>query len=198
MSFRTALSAPLRPLGRAGAGLIDRVVCVLGAVSFSQAPEFFQQYLQRLGGHLDEARRVLAGFEDVARRSGMSFQQYIDLLRSQSERAVADTGATMAALQERVDSLAAAELALREASAWERPLAFFRHVDWDIARGAWAVFKPAVPVTLEGALYAGAGLVAALIVYHGAVAAPCRTWAARRSARVAAPAAGPGAKEGGA
>ena len=27
--------------------LIDRALCVAGAVLFSQAPEFFQQYLQR-------------------------------------------------------------------------------------------------------------------------------------------------------
>ena len=28
--------------------LIDRILCVLGAVLFSQGPEFMQQYLQRL------------------------------------------------------------------------------------------------------------------------------------------------------
>ena len=41
-------SRPLRPLMRAGSKLIDRVLCVAGAVLFSQLPEFFQQYLQRL------------------------------------------------------------------------------------------------------------------------------------------------------
>jgi nucleoside diphosphate kinase len=52
-----------------GETLLDRVLCVAGAITLSQAPEFFQQYLQRLGGHLDEARRVLASFEAVARES---------------------------------------------------------------------------------------------------------------------------------
>ena len=34
------------------------LAAILGAALFSQLPEFFQQYLQRLGGHLDEARRL--------------------------------------------------------------------------------------------------------------------------------------------
>ena len=36
---------------------LDRVFSILGAAAFSQVPEFIQQYLQRLGGHLDEAKR---------------------------------------------------------------------------------------------------------------------------------------------
>jgi hypothetical protein len=182
---RALWAAPLRPLGRAGENLLDRVLCVLGAAGLSQAPEFFQQYLQRLGGHLDEARRQLAGFEEVARKSGLTFRQYIDLLRSQPAEAVADTGARIAGIQGRVESLAAAEAALREAGLWERPFVFLRHADWDIAARTWEVFKPAMPVTFEGLVYAAVGMVLALIVYQGCVATPCRAlvgrWKAMRS-----------------
>jgi hypothetical protein len=48
----TSWLAPLKPVGRMGETLLDRVLCVAGAITLSQAPEFFQQYLQRLGGHL--------------------------------------------------------------------------------------------------------------------------------------------------
>ena len=171
---RPLWTAPLRPLGRAGERLLDRVLCVLGAAGLSQAPEFFQQYLQRLGGHLDEARRQLAGFEEVARKSGLSFQQYIDLLRSQPADAVANTGARIAEIQTRVESLSAAEAALRGANLWERPFVFLRHADWDIAGRTWEVFKPAMPVTAEGFVYAAAGMVLALVLYQGCVATPCR------------------------
>ena len=187
LSTRPFWTAPLRPLGRAGGNLLDRVLCVLGAAGLSQAPEFFQQYLQRLGGHLDEARRQLAGFEEVARKSGLSFRQYIDLLRSQPAAAVADTGARIAEIQGRVDALAAAETALREASLWERPFVFLRHVDWEIAGRTWEVFKPALPVTSEGLVYAAAGMVLALVVYQGCVVAPCRAFVRRRAEKRAAP-----------
>jgi len=41
--------------------------CVFAAV-FCQAPEYFQQYYQRLGGHVDEARRLERQLPQVAER----------------------------------------------------------------------------------------------------------------------------------
>lgn len=165
---------PLRPVGRFGETLLDRVLCVLGAVGLSQAPEFFQQYLQRLGGHLDEARRHLASYEAVAKQSGITLQQLIDTTKAQAAEPVAKLGTVIADSQARVDSLAAAEAALREASLWERPFVFLRHVDADIAARTWEVFKPAVPVTAEGFVYAAVGMLLALSVYQLAIAWPAR------------------------
>ena len=65
----------LKPLLTTGEKLIDRILCVAGAVLFSQAPEYMQQYLQRLGGHLAEARRQLAQFEEIARQAGRTLQE---------------------------------------------------------------------------------------------------------------------------
>ena len=45
--------------------------------AFSQLPEFMQQYLQRLEGHLDEARLALERFKDAAAQSGMSLDQLV-------------------------------------------------------------------------------------------------------------------------
>lgn len=42
--------------------------CCLFAAVFCQAPEYFQQYLQRLGGHVDEARRLERQLPSVAER----------------------------------------------------------------------------------------------------------------------------------
>ncbi len=170
---------PLRPLGRIGESLLDRVLCVLGAVGLSQAPEFFQQYLQRLGGHLDEARRQLASFENVARQSGITLQQLIDTTRAQPVEPVARLGNVIAETQSRVEALAAAEAALRNASVWDRPFVFVAHVDASIAARTWEVFKPAVPVTLEGLVYAGVGMVMALGLYQLTCAWPARVLIAR-------------------
>jgi Protein of unknown function (DUF2937) len=178
--------APLKPVGRMGETLLDRVLCVAGAITLSQAPEFFQQYLQRLGGHLDEARRVLARFEAVARESGLTLAQLIETTRSEASAPVAKLGGVMAEAQVRVQALAQAESALREADMWSRPWVFLRHMDAEIARGTWAIFKPAVPVTAEGFCYAATGMLLALGLYHLGVVWPCKTWSARRAARKAA------------
>ncbi len=174
MKPSSAWTAPLRPLGRAGENLLDRALCVLGAVGLSQAPEFFQQYQQRLGGHLDEARRALARYEEVAREGGLTLAQLIETTRAQTAAPVARLGDVMAETLDRVRDLEAAEAALRDASAWERPLVFLRHVDPEIAARAWEIFKPAVPVTLEGLAYAGAGMVLALLLYQVLVVLPGR------------------------
>ena len=166
--------APLRPVGRFGETLLDRVLCVAGAVGLSQAPEFFQQYLQRLGGHLDEARQHLARYEAVAKESGITLQQLIDTTRAQAAEPVAKLGGVIAETQTRVTELTAAETALREASLWERPFVFFSHMDAGIAARTWEVFKPAVPVTAEGFVYAGVGMLVALGLYQLLVAWPAR------------------------
>ena len=170
--------APLRPIGRFGETLLDRVLCVAGAVGLSQAPEFYQQYLQRLGGHLDEAMRQLAKFEAVARESGVTLAELITKTRAASEP-VGKLGDVMAESVERVTQLRAAEEALRGATLWERPWVFIQKMDTEIAAATWEVFKPAVPVTAEGFVYAGCGMVLALVLYQAAVAWPLRVAAAK-------------------
>ncbi|MEN9840402.1 MAG: hypothetical protein RL376_202 [Verrucomicrobiota bacterium] len=157
-----------------GQQLLDRILCVVGAVSLSQAPEFFQQYLQRLGGHLGEARLVLARYEAVARESGLTLAQLVAETRAQVSVPVAKLGTLIVEAQARVEALTSAEHALREASLWTRPFVFIFQHDAEIVRGTWAAFKPAMPVTVEGAVYAGVGMVLALLAYQFGVVWPCR------------------------
>ncbi|MFI5337717.1 MAG: DUF2937 family protein, partial [Opitutales bacterium] len=146
--------------------LIDRALCVAGAVLFSQAPEFFQQYLQRLGGHLDEARRQLAQFRQSAADAGLSLDQLIARTAASTDQAVAPLAHAMREAVARADTLQAAHDSLRDASVWSRPFVFLGHLDPGIARATWAVFRPAVPTTLEGLAYALAGMLVFLALYH--------------------------------
>jgi hypothetical protein len=157
----------LKPFFSMGESLLDRILCVAGAVLFAQAPEFMQQYLQRLGGHLAEARRQLAEFEQIARHAGRTLHELIAQYAANADASVVALGRVLENTETRVAALAAAETALREASVWERPFVFLRHVDWEIARATGSVFKPAVPTTMEGLLYALAGMVVLLGLYHG-------------------------------
>lgn len=139
---------------------------------FCQLPEFIQQYLQRLGGRLDEARRQVAEFEAVARSSNLTLFQFIDRASRNDDFAVAKLGGVMRGSVERVNELSAAEDALRAASLWEKPFVFFRHLDPSIASATLDVYRPAVPTTMEGAVYALAGMITFLAVYHGAIRYP--------------------------
>lgn len=175
-----------------GEAIIDRVLCVVGAVLFSQAPEFMQQYVQRLGGHLDEARHLLAQYEKIARDAGLPLNAFIERTASSSDAVVAKHAGVMEGAITRAHDLAAAQAAIQDASLFTRPFAFLRHVDWEIAARTWSIFKPAVPTTAEGLVYAAIGIGVILGLYYGCVHFPVtRLWRRRRARKAAAqPAAG--------
>lgn len=155
-------------------GFVDRAVCVLGAVFAAQAPEFFQQYLQRLGGHLAEARRHLAAFEQAAQAAGKSWTQFVADTLANPDAGLAKLGGTMRDTAERVADLTAAHAALLEASVWSRPWAFFTHLDGGIARATAAIYRPAVPTTAEGAVYAVIGMSLAFGLWSLLIRHPLR------------------------
>jgi hypothetical protein len=155
-------------------GFADRLVCVLGGVVFAQAPEFFQQYLQRLGGHLDESRRQLAAFEQAALASGKPWAQFIADTLGNPDAGLAKLGATMRDTASRVDELATAQAALLHASVWGRPWSFLAHLDAGIAHATAAIFRPAVPTTVEGAIYAAIGVAVAFGLWHFLIRLPLR------------------------
>ena len=166
-----------------GEKLLDRALCVAGAVIFSQAPEFMQQYLQRLGGHLDEARRQLQQFKAVAAQSGLSLEKFIAQTNANADVAVAKLGGVMSAAGERVAELEVAQQAMLQASPLSRPFVFLHHVDAEIANATWSIYQPAVPTTVEGLLYALLGMAVFLLVYHALIKVPCSRIMARRRAR---------------
>lgn len=175
-----------RALVGASDGVIDRVLCVLGAVAFSQIPEFMQQYLQRLGGHLDEAKRQLAQFRHVAEQSGLSLDRLIAQTAANQDAAVAKLGGVMNDTVARVEALQVSHDAIARASVWERPFVFLRYVDAEIARGTADIFKPAVPTTVEGLIYAAIGMGVLLAIYHLGVRYPIVRVARLRRVRHAA------------
>jgi hypothetical protein len=147
-------------------GLIDRLLCVLGAVVFSQAPEFMQQYWQRLGGHLDEARLHLDNFRHAADASGQTLEQFISHTTASTEPSVAQLGGVISDVAARVEALQKAHDALAHATLWQRPVVFVRNFDFGIAHATWKSFKPAIPTTVEGLVYAVAGILMFLALYH--------------------------------
>jgi hypothetical protein len=130
-----------------------------GAAGLSQFPEFSQQYAQRLGGAVDELGRFVAEFDADAASLGLS--------RDAALRDLAEGGRMGAARAETVEDtiaryhrLRADLVALRGAGPFTRAYRARSLTDPDIARAAWQDFKPAVPLTFEGAVFSGVGFFA--------------------------------------
>lgn len=135
-----------------------------GGMGFSQAPAFTQAYLQRLGGHLDEARRTLTGVErsEWLQRLG----------NTDREAALGDFGARVAELEQSYQAISQAPPLLQ-------PLVMLQHADQTIAQRAWEAFTPAIPVDPPSLVYTGIGVLAALLVYE-LIKAPAGLFGGRR------------------
>ncbi len=153
---------------------------IAGAVALSQFPEFSQQYLQRLSGAVDELRLVTAAFDLTARASGLS-----------REAALAEIGGTaftddlranMAAHFDRYERLEADYQALSGVDPLSRLARFWHFRDVDLARRTWEDFRPAMPVSTDGLIFAGIGFGAGWVLIAGLLGLLARPFRRRRFA----------------
>ena len=134
---------------------------VLGAAGASQFPEFSQQYVQRLGGTVDELSRFVAEFDADADALGLSREAALENLGEGSEMGQA-RAETMAATLIRHDRLSADLATLRQVGPITRAYNASRLTDPEIAQAAWGDFRPALPLTFEGGVFAATGFVVGL------------------------------------
>lgn len=132
-----------------------------GAAGLSQFPEFSQQYTQRLAGKVEELTRFVAQFDADAASVGLGREQaLLDLARGGAigaarAQSMADTIARQA-------RLGAALKDLRAAGPFDRALNARAFADSELARSTLADFKPALPLTLAGAVFAAAGFLSGM------------------------------------
>ena len=132
-----------------------------GAAGLSQFPEYSQQYVQRLGGAVDELSRFVAEFDADATAVGMTRQAALADL-GQGGAMGARRAGTMAATIARHDRLRADLEELGRAGPFTRLYRAGHLGDAEIAAKAWAAYRPALPLTVEGASFAGLGFVAGM------------------------------------
>ena len=143
----------------------------------SQFPEFYQQYAQRLGGHLDQAKLRLDEIAADAQTKGLTVEAYIQsFLDSEPHRL---EGQRMQESFITVDRLTQAEEALKDASILEQPATFASYFDPALAEAVGAAFKPALPLTIEGIIYAITGGALVLLLWQGGQFAVRRRSAAK-------------------
>ena len=156
--------------------LVNGVFSVTGAAGFSQAPGFLVQYQQQLAGRLAQVTDDLSALTDAAQRLGMTAEAFLAL--ADQEQGVYSAALIAGARQALNDqaALQAAYDALAAAPAATRGLTFLQYLDEAVVRDTLANFAPVVPLTLEGLLYAGAGLLVGVGLFALLDSAARRTW----------------------
>ncbi|QRF66604.1 DUF2937 family protein [Ponticoccus alexandrii] len=130
-----------------------------GAAGLSQFPEFSQQYMQRLGGAVDELSLQVDRYHADADALGLPLATYLQRLAA--EGPLARTQATnMAGDIARHEYLSEALMTLQGAGPFMRAKLATHIGDRAVAERAMESFKPALPLTFEGVTFAGAGFFA--------------------------------------
>ncbi|QDZ12545.1 DUF2937 family protein [Devosia ginsengisoli] len=137
------------------------------ALVLSQFPEYAQQYTQRLGGAVDELRVITEDFDRAAAAGGLDRPAALARYEASNDSFLAGRGTSMSATFQRYDQLSATLTRIEHADAVERLQSLPAYLDTDIGRRTLESYKPAVPVTMEGILYAGGGFILGYLVLSG-------------------------------
>ncbi len=155
------LLAPVRFLD----SLLDRIVSIAGAFILCQFPQFKVLYLQRLGGHVDELSRIVKAYAVAAQSAGLSLEKFIARHLSSNVQEFVSSGRIMSDNVDRLNHLSAGLKAIKGADPLWSLTTFARYVDIDIARETMKTYTPGLPLSAEALVYAGIGLVLAMLVY---------------------------------
>jgi len=140
-------------------GLFRTAVAIAAALVLSQEPEFARQYAQRLGGVVDEIERGLKVVSSEAEKLGLTLDQSIETRLASPDGLTQSDGKRFAHDRERARTLREHYGAIVDGTMWDRLRVVLFGMDWDIAVATASVYVPAMPLSVEGGVAAGVGLV---------------------------------------
>lgn len=144
--------------------LVTLVAGLVGLSSFSQAPEFAQQYKQRLGGAVQELGIVVGDFDTNAKNALLTRNDALKKLQGSSEQFVQDRGNSMAKTIGRFTNLETQQTKMDAANSYMQPLHVLQNPDLELVKGAWSIYQPAIPLNKQGAVYGGIGAFLAMLL----------------------------------
>jgi hypothetical protein len=136
------------------------LAALCGAVATSQAPEFAQQYRQRIGGAIDELQRVIAEFDHDAARSRLTREQALETHETAPVQLFRDRGLSTRETIARHERLLDHSERLQSAPAVARPLFVVTGTpDRQLLTGTWRDYEPALPLTAHGLIWTAVGFL---------------------------------------
>lgn len=140
------------------------VVGLVGGTLFSQAPEFAQQYRQRIGGAIDELRIIVDDFTKQAADHQLDGQQALEVYARSPDDFLRDRGLSMRSTLERYERLVTQQSDLGIAAPVAKPFVLMRNADEGILANTWRDFVPGVPVSFAGLVWAAIGFIGGWVV----------------------------------
>ncbi|HRD55890.1 MAG TPA: DUF2937 family protein [Parachlamydiaceae bacterium] len=146
---------------------LDKIAAIIGALIFSQAPMFMQQYKQQLAGHLNELEFQLDAIKQAATLSGKELEAFIQKFITNADLDFSRLGLIMQEMLVRYQKLLDSYNALNTTSAFRRPFTFLFNFLPDIASSTYQSFQFGIEFSFEGLIYALIGLLLGYGVFAG-------------------------------
>ena len=146
-------------LARFLGGISERVLAVVLAVAALQFPVYYLAYGNTLAGAQMEAASRYEELRAEAQTLHLGVEDFIRRHEDNADAVFQASGRIHRNTVQRYQRYTAMQEALRGATVWEKPLALARN--FDPALHAATRFEPGLPLTLEAAAYALAGLLLA-------------------------------------
>jgi hypothetical protein len=116
---------------------------------------------------VDELRVITEDFDRAAAEGGLDRAEALGRYEASNDDFLAGRGTSMTATFQRYEQLSATLARIENADAIERLQSLPAYLDTDIGQRTLESYKPAVPVTMEGILYAGGGFILGYLVLSG-------------------------------
>jgi hypothetical protein len=152
-------------------------VALIAGVIGSQGPEFAEQYRQRMGGALDELKRIVVQFDAAAAREGLTPPQAAGRLEQNAEPLAREQGQDMVQTIARADRFEEELEEMQSAGPLMRIYVMAKDFDLEIAGHTLDNYEPAAPLSLEAVVAAG------LAAIWGWAATHLVAWPIRRARR---------------
>lgn len=146
---------------------LDRFAAVVGALIFSQAPMFIDQYTSQLRGHLAELQYQINAIKEAAHLSGKDLNQFIQKFITNGDIDFVRQGEIMQKMSERYESISLSYLKLHGASPFTKPFVFLSNIESDIVKSTYANFHLGLQFSIEGIIYALIGVLFGYGIFSG-------------------------------
>ena len=143
---------------------LERVFTFIIAVSFIQFPQFSVQYLQRLGGHIDELSRIISRYRGIAVESGKTLENFINIHLKSGNPDFLKSGNLMLENVERLENLKNSYHQISLADDFEMPIVFIKNINFDIMKKTWLNYDPGLSFSLESFIYGIIGIIVSIII----------------------------------
>lgn len=147
--------------------LSDRILFAVGLLLFMQAPQFVDQYTQRLGGYLQGQQEHLARYQNIAdQQLAGDLASLIGDFNASEKSSVREVGNNVSQLIQQIDASTLDLQILEQGRFVSKVVHLALNMNLDIAGETLRIFTPGIPISLEGIICGLSGGILLSALFH--------------------------------